>query len=79
VFEKVRPRIDVLLEDWADRTTPKQRITATRLHEELVGEGFEVGVTTVRDYLRERRRSAREVYVPLVHRPGDEAQVDFFL
>ncbi len=31
----------------------------------------------MREYLRERRRQRREVYVPLVHRPG-EAQVDFF-
>ena len=29
------------------------------------------------DYWRERRRQRAEVYVPLVHRPG-EAQVDFF-
>ena len=35
-------------------------------------------MTLVRDYLREWRRRRAEVYVPLVHRPGDEAQVDFF-
>jgi hypothetical protein len=32
----------------------------------------------VRDYLRERRRKRAEVFVPLVHRPGEAAQVDFF-
>lgn len=78
VLEKVAPRIDELLAEWALRTTPKQRITGTRLHQELVEEGYEVGVTTVREYLREKRRQAAEVYIPLVHRPGDEAQVDFF-
>jgi hypothetical protein len=31
----------------------------------------------VGDYWRERRRQRAEVYVPLVHRPG-EAEVDFF-
>ena len=37
-----------------------------------------MGVSLVLEYLREWRRERAEVYVPLVHRPGDEAQVDFF-
>ncbi len=78
VFEAVRPRLKELIEQWGERTTPKQRLTATRLHRQLREEGYEVGVTLVRDYLREWRRRRAEVYVPLVHRPGDEAQVDFF-
>ncbi len=78
VIEKVAPRLEGLLDEWSERTTPKQRITGTRLHRELVEEGHEVGVTTVRTWLRERRRLAAEVFVPLVHRAGDEAQVDFF-
>lgn len=78
VLERVAPRIDELLEEWGPRTTPKQRVTGTRIHQQLVEEGYEVGITTVREYLREKRRRAAEVYIPLVHRPGDEAQVDFF-
>lgn len=77
-LERVRPRLDALLEEWSERTTPKQRLTATRLHRQLCEEGYEVGVTLVRGYLREWRRQRAEVFVPLVHRPGDEAQVDFF-
>lgn len=76
--ELVAPRIDELLEEWRGRTTPKQRITGTRIHRQLVEEGYQVGVTTVRDYLREKRREKAEVFIPLIHRPGDEAQVDFF-
>ena len=78
VLERVQPRLDALLEEWSGRTTAKQRLTATRLHRQLREEGYEVGVTLVRGYLREWRRRRAEVYVPLVHRPGDEAQVDFF-
>jgi transposase len=78
VMETVAPRIEELLEHWRGRTTPKQRITGTRIHRQLVEEGYQVGITTVRDYLRERRRKRAEVFVPLVHRPGEEAQVDFF-
>jgi transposase len=78
VMETVAPRIEELLEHWRGRTTAKQRITGTRIHRQLVEEGYQVGITTVRDYLRERRRKRAEVFVPLVHRPGEEAQVDFF-
>jgi transposase len=56
---------------------PKQRHTAKRIFERLRAEhGFTGGYTTVKDYVRERRRRAREVFVPLVHSPG-HAQVDF--
>ena len=78
VLERVAPRIDELLVEWSGRTTPKQRITGTRIHRQLREEGYEVGTTTVRTYLREKRRQAAEVYIPLVYRPGDVAQVDFF-
>jgi transposase len=78
VKEMVAPRIEELLQEWQGRTTSKQRLTGTRIHRQLVEEGYRVGITTVRDYLRERRRRRQEVFVPLVHRPGEEAQVDFF-
>lgn len=78
VLEAVAPRLDQLLQEWRGRTTAKQRLTGTRLHRQLVEEGYRVGITTVREYLKEQRRQAAEVYIPLVHRPGAEGQVDFF-
>ena len=78
VMDKVAPRIDEILEEWKHRVTPKQRITGSRILRQLCEEHFQVGITTVRDYLREKRRQSAEVYVPLVHRPGDEGQFDFF-
>jgi transposase len=78
VLEKVTPRMDELLEEWGPRTTPKQRITGTRIYQQLIEEGYKVGITTVREYLREKRRQTAEVYIPLIHRPSEEAQVDFF-
>jgi transposase len=78
VLERVAPRIEELLQEWRGRTTAKQRLTGARLHRQLVEEGYQVGITTVRDYLWEKRRQAAEVYIPLVHRPGEEGQVDFF-
>lgn len=78
VMEMIAPRIEEILAEWRLRTTAKQRITATRVHRQLVEEGYEVGVTTVRNYLREKRRRQAEVFIPLIHQPGEEAQVYFF-
>ena len=78
VLSLVGPRIDALVEEWAPRLEGKHRLTAPRLYRQLREEGVEVGERTVRRYLAEKRRRAAEVYIPLVHRPGDEAQVDFF-
>ena len=78
VTDKVAPRIEEILEEWKKRTTKKQRVTGTRLHRQLVEEGKRVGITTVREYLREKKRKQMEVYIPLVYHPGDCAQVDFF-
>lgn len=54
----------------------KQRHTAKRIWERLKGEGFGGGYTIVKDTVRELTAHRQEVFVPLVHRPG-EAQVDF--
>ena len=78
VLAAVRGRIDELLQEWRPQTTRKQRITGTLVHEQLRREGYQVGSTTVRAYLAEQRRARQEVYVPLVWRAGDAAQVDFF-
>jgi len=62
----------------ADRDVPrKQRHTAQRIFERLRDEhGFAGGYTIVKEYVRERRLTTREVFVPLYHPPGD-AQADF--
>jgi transposase len=68
--------IDRILEE--DKTRPrKQRHTAKRILERLRAEhGFTGGYTIVKDYVRDRRLSTQEMFVPLVHPPG-HAQADF--
>ena len=78
VTDKIAPRIDEILSEWAGRVTPKQRITGSRIHRQLLKENYQTGITVVRDYLREKRRRAAEVFIPLVHHPGEEGQFDFF-
>ena len=78
VMGLVGPQIEAVLEEWGPRLGGKHRLTSVRLHRELVARDIRIGERTVRRYLAEKRRAAAEVYIPLVHRPGDEAQVDFF-
>ncbi len=74
-----------LIDSWlvADQSAPrKQRHTAKRIHERLRDEqGVEVSERQVRRYVRERRRAlgeaVDEVFVPLCHEPGVEAEVDW--
>jgi transposase len=74
-----------IVDGWleADRDAPrKQRHTAKRVWRRLIDEhGAEVAETTVRDYVRARRRqmglAVEEVFVPQVHAPGVGAQVDW--
>ena len=70
--------VDTILEADTDPDVPrKQRHTAHRIFERLRDEhGFTGGYTIVKDYVRARRQSAREAFVPLHHPPG-HAQVDF--
>ena len=48
------------------------------VHAQLVNEGYRVGSTTVRAYMGEQRRQRQEVYVFLIWRLGEAAQVEFF-
>ena len=54
----------------------KQRHTAKRIFQRLREEGYSGGYTQVKEAVRELKKSRGEVFVPLVHEPG-EAQVDF--
>jgi transposase len=75
----------VVIDSWleADRVAPrKQRHTAKRIHQRLVDElGADVAETTVRQYVRARKRAmgwaVSEVFVPQIHAPGMEGEVDW--
>lgn len=83
VWEKVRPRIDVRLAASKEWTGGKQQLTATCLHELLIGEGRRVGASLVKaavaGWKRQRReiRHAAEVRegpdMPVQEARGDEA------
>lgn len=77
--------IDSMLREDLDAPR-KQRHTATRIHHRLLDEHrADVSYGSVRDYVRARRpvieieagRRRVEAFVPQVHAPGAEAEVDF--
>lgn len=77
------PFIEVILE--GDRRAPrKQRHTARRVYQRIRAElpGCEVAESTVREYVRERKRQLgwmrRETFVPQSYAWGWEAQVDWY-
>jgi hypothetical protein len=79
------PALRQVIDTWvaADREAPrKQRHTARRVFQRLQREHGYVGAeSSVRHYVSERRRElglVGEVFVPQVHLPGDEAEVDWW-
>lgn len=76
--DAARKALGELLAELLTMESRKQRLTAKRAHELLTGRGVEVSYSVVKELMAERRRSAREVFVPLEYPAGDLAEVDFF-
>ena len=53
------------------------RWTAHRMWVELQSLGIEVGESTVRELVRNRKRARKQVFVPLDFGPGERAEFDF--
>jgi transposase len=69
------PLIHEILE--ADKKAPKkQRHTTKRIFERLQEKGYTGGITVVGEEVRRIKQRSAEVFMPLVHHPG-EAQADF--
>ena len=78
-----RPKLAAItdqIDQWLseDKVRPrKQRHTAKRIFERLRDEcAFDGGYTIVKDYVRGRKRSGKEMFVPLSH-PAGHGQADF--
>jgi transposase len=78
-----RPKLDgftEIIDAWLDGDKDvdrKQRHTAKRVFDRLRAEHFFTGgYTIIKDYIRNRERRGREMFVPLAHPPG-HAQADF--
>jgi transposase len=76
VSDRVLPRIEAILAESPRWAGGKQRLTATRLHEMLRAEGYEVGATLVKEAVAEWKGRRREVFVPLVYPTLASIRVD---
>lgn len=76
-FDPVRDVVGAILV--ADEHAPrKQRHTASQIYRRLVAEhGYAGSYSPTQRYLRDRRRAARETFVPLDHPPGHRCEADF--
>jgi transposase len=81
-FPRPKPKLGPYLEKIAqiiqdDKSVPKkQRHTATRIYDRLKEMGYQGKYTQVKQAVKKIKQASREVFMPLIHRPG-EAQVDF--
>lgn len=78
-LDPFKPIIDqILLDD--QKAPPKQRHLATQIFERLVAEhGYQGSYYPVQRYLRLKRQSQQETFIPLIHAPGSRAECDFGL
>jgi len=80
--ERPKPKIGPFLDRIADilesdkEVPKKQRHTAKRIYERIKEEGYQGKYTQIKEAVGRIKRHSREVFMPLIHRPG-EAQVDF--
>jgi transposase len=77
-FELTLTKIQEYIANSKGGFTAKQRVTVPTLQKHLENIGFTASRTTVQSAWSEYQRRQQEVFIPLIHRPGDEAQVDFF-
>ena len=62
----------------ANKDAPsKQKLNAKIIWEMLIKEGFSIGDSTVRKYIRELRSEKPEIFVPLAFEPGEAMEVDW--
>lgn len=80
--ERPKPKIGPFLDRIADilrsdkELPKKQRHTAKRIYQRIKEEGYQGRYTQVKETVNQLKRQSREVFMPLIHRPG-EAQVDY--
>jgi len=55
----------------------KQSLTGTQIHQMIVDEGFDIGISTIRAAIKEKRHEAEEAYIRQEYDPGDRFEYDF--
>jgi transposase len=74
--------INTLLEDEAEKArelgdSHKQNLTNRQIHGLLQGKGFDIGLTTVTNHLKEKRDRSAEAFIRQEYEFGDRLEYDF--
>ncbi|MEO0045803.1 MAG: hypothetical protein RL705_994 [Bacteroidota bacterium] len=79
--EEIDKRIDELLEfdrEKAKKLGPhKQKLTTRSIHEILVSEGFDIGESTIRPYVRKKVQKQKEAFIKQIYPLGYRVEFDF--
>lgn len=79
--EEIDRALDEILESEKEKsktlTTRKQQLTAVQIHMLLVDQGFDIGITTITNKVREKRNQYKEAYVRQQYEYGERFEYDF--
>lgn len=78
--EQVRARIDQYLSDNERKRSTglaKQCMGRVDMHEALITDGFEIGYTTVCEYVKQRLRKGQEIFIRQHIDPGQNSEFDW--
>jgi transposase len=79
---EINAAIDEILTSEAEKnkvlgSSNKQKLTCVQIHEALLGQGFDIGLTTVTAHVKEKRRKAQEAFIRQTYNLGDRLEYDF--
>ncbi len=79
--EHLDRRIDEILHDEKIKLIElgwdKQRLSTTQIHEIVVSEGFDIGLSTVSNHVRDKRKKLNECYIRQHYEYGERLEFDF--
>ena len=55
----------------------KQKITNVMVHELMLKQGFEIGLSSVQSRMKEKRKKLNEVFVRQTYKPGQRFEFDY--
>lgn len=80
--EEIDTLLNQILEDEKEKTrllgsSHKQKLTYRQIHELIVNEGYDIGITTISEKVKEKRNIYREAYIKQEYEYGDRFEYDF--
>ena len=78
--EGMMDRLDFYIKQNVQKRTDgrrKQQMKIIDMHEALLEQGFDIGYTTVRNYVREKEKTRKEAFIRAIYEPGVVCEFDW--